>query len=60
VTELAASIFGAEGNRFIPNVASHLPMPQKNHDPGYRKSFKQLLYNFFVFSIIPLPYKQES
>jgi len=50
VIEPAASIFGAEYNRFLPNVGSHLPMPQKNHDPDYRKSSELLMYNVFVFN----------
>jgi hypothetical protein len=49
VIEIAASIFQAECNRFLPNVGSHLPMPPKNHDPDYRKSSETLTYNFFIF-----------
>jgi len=50
VIELAASIFGAECNRFLPNVGSHLPMPQKNHDPDYRKSSEVDVQYFCLFN----------
>jgi len=50
VIEFAASIFGAECNRLLPNDGGHLPMPQINHNSDYRKSSELLMYNVFVFN----------